>query len=94
MEDSGSVLSLVSQGKHVCLLTVLKIQVLNSLSFVKAGGYLDGRDTGALEAHGQQRTCPRKGPLERSSLCKGALVTQTELQDMWSQHFLVALLCF
>lgn len=75
MEDSGSVLSLVSQGKHVCLLTVLKIQVLNSLSFVKAGGYLDGRDTGALEA--QQcswaaEDLPQKGSSREIQLVQGS----------------------
>lgn len=96
MEGYGSVLSLVSQGKHVCLLTTLKIKVINSLSFVKTGGYLDGKEPGAVEA--QQcswapEDLPQKGGSGRSRWCKGALVAQTELQDVWSQQFLVALLC-
>lgn len=97
MEDYGSVLRRFP-GKSGCLLTTLKIKVPNSLSFVETGGCLDGRDPGAVEAEQcsweQQRTCPRKGALGRSGLWKGTLAAQTELQDMWSQQFLVALLCF
>lgn len=45
-------------------------------------------------AHGEQGTCPRRGVLGRSRLCKGALVAQTKLQNTWSQQFPVALVFF
>lgn len=75
VEDCRSVLSLVSQGKHVCLLTTLKIKALHSLSFVKAGGCSDGRDPGAVEA--QQRSwaaedLPQKGGSREIQIVQGS----------------------